>query len=682
MAKLDDLICQSINPFDVESLASGNFWQEQQNRALTVNSIHQEAVEKIEELLDTVIQNRYSQTVLLAGDSGSGKSYLLGRLKRTFNSKAFFAYIDPWADSDFIWRHILRQMVDSLLYKPEGEEEPQLLLWLKGLSAFREGGFAKWMMGERNLFIRNLETTFPAGTYNSKQFFGVLYDLTNSELYSLACQWLRGDDLDDDDLRKLKVKRAIDSENAAKGILGNFSRIATNNRPIVFCFDSLDSIPRLPQGNIDLQALFNVNTIFYNQYFKNFLVIISIIKSTWDENKRFIQPADLAPGRLHREVYLKPINKKQIEALWVMRLHSLHQQSKPKPISDIEPLSKEQINLRFPRGKTLPRMALSIGRELFQQYKDGLRRDTKPPIDRKAILLAEFELKWQDEFAKTKERIKKITFLSAPDLIRILQDALKALQVKELRTKFIRGKYSGYSLNYKNPHKQEKVGVVWTEDANFTSFFSVMNACQKALRQKQCQTLYLIRVGSVGTAKLKGNQIYRKIFTGSPHRHIRETLTSVHYLATYQELVKSARANELVLAGKTISVDELESLIRQTEILKKCKLLKDLGIFDSVVEDVKEREEIVEVADEKAQEIKTFLLNRLKTQNCMALAALQENAIARFGDLNKTTIKQQVKMLIEEDSAMIYNPTKPLEEQLIAWVPQGTTDSSGRFPPF
>src|SRR4028119_132867 len=161
MTPIEEIIKREVNPFDLLNLKPGNFWGEKQDSALTVESIHQEAIAEIEALLDLVATDHRSRTVLLLGDSGSGKSYLLGRLKRTLNPKAFFAYIGPWAESDHIWRHTLRYTVDSLMHVPEGQKESQLLLWLKSRSAFTDRSLIKKLLGERGLFINNFKATYP-----------------------------------------------------------------------------------------------------------------------------------------------------------------------------------------------------------------------------------------------------------------------------------------------------------------------------------------------------------------------------------------------------------------------------------------------------------------------------------------------------------------------------------------
>ncbi len=591
MTNINQIICQSDNPFDKE-LTTGNFWYEQPNNGLMVNSIHQGIIDKVQNILTNINKTKTSKTIIIAGDSGSGKSYLLGRIKRNLNQKAFFVYINPWPDSSFIWRHILRQTVDSLVCQPEGQKESQLLLWIKSLSAFRERGFVKWVLGERGLFMSNLRLTYPVGIYNAREFFGVLYDLTNPELYPLACDWLRGDDLEEEDLQKLRVKRSIDSEQVAKNILGNFGKIAVHTQPIVLCFDQLDNIPNLDNGFLDLQALFNVNSTIHNEYYKKILIIISTITDTWNRNKQQIQPADLA--RVNNLVSLKSINLEQAEALWAMRLHSLHSQAHTKPESNIYPLTREQLKTAFPGGKTLPRNALILGLKLFNEYQKKISKNEDVVVKQKKAqkdaanyvkdsfdkpnILKSFKAVWNKEYLKNQEQITTYNQIAEPELIKILREVLAAWNISAISPRLLSGKYNINSFSYRTSDNQ-KIGVVWTENINMTSFCSVMKACQQVITRKHCHNLYLIRAASVGNTKLKGNQIYRHIFNNSSHHHLKPSLNDIHYLTTYHQLVNSAKGNELLVLDKVISLEQLESLIRESGLISPCLLLQNLKII-------------------------------------------------------------------------------------------------------
>lgn len=686
MASIDEIIKREVNPFDLINLKPMNFWSEKQDATLTVESIHQEAIIEIEELLDLVATDHRSRTILLAGDSGSGKSYLLGRLQRTLKPKAFFAYIlCNWAESSNTWRHILRSTVDSLIQVPEGEQESQLILWLKSLSAFTKSNLKKrifndgiWQLlqSDRQKFIKHLKNTYKqTSIYNRDIFFGVLHDLINPELYDSACEWLRGDDLNEESMQALKVNICIDTEDKAKNVLANFGKIATETKPIILCFENLETLPKLADGFLDIQPLFDVNTTIHGEYLKNFLVIISVVTNTWKRHSDRIQQADKAG--IYRGIQLKYITLKQAEALWAYQLQPIHQQADSQINSPIFPLNRQVLEQSYPGGKTMPRNALVLGRNEYQKYKiftlgtSKTNDGTKPPIiinspqftDDNERIQPEFKLLWQKEYKKNQEKNSKISLISSTDLIRMLQETLVALQIQGIKLKLLNGKYASYSLSYQQPGKREPIGVVWTEDSNMTSFFHIMNACQKVIQQKICQSLYLIRIGGVGTAKLAGNQMYSQIFTGTKHIHIKPNLSSVHYLATYQSLMNSALSQELVVAGKTITLEKLQSLIRESEILHKCSLLQDLGIVAK-----QESEGNNENGKQDLRPVKEFLLNLVKTQGFMGVPTLIKEAGSQFNSVKQTDTQHLIDLLCQEKKVKIIDPKAKLQDQLISLV--------------
>jgi len=681
MAPIDQIIRQEINPFDPATFQTGNFWQERQDQAITVDSIHQSVITQIEGVLDQVAKDHYPRTLLLAGDSGSGKSYLLARLKRTLNPKAFFAYIEPWPDSDYIWRHILRQTVDSLMHVPEGKQDSQLLLWLNSLPAFKKSSLMKQLLGEQKKFISDLTASYPSGIYNPREFFKVLYHLTNPELQPLACYWLRGDELDEDDLKELGVKRLIDTEDAAQKVLANFGRISASSQPIVLCFDQLDNIPRFPDGSLDLQALFNVNSSIHTRYPQNLLVIISIITSTWRENKDRIQPADITEGRVIGALSLKPITLEQAEALWATRLYPLHQQAEPQPNSPIYPLTWQALEDKFPRGKTNPRYALRLGRQLFQEYKAGLVPDVpitklepetpspQPPTS-PTDPLAAFDLVWRKEFKKTQQKIDRIPKLGSPELIQMLQEVLAALQVEGIEPRLLqKTKYSIYSFSYQPSDSSERIGIVWSEEANLRSFSYLMKACEKALKQKLCDSLILIRAAQLGQSNNAGYRLFKRIFTGSPHRHIIPTLNSVHYLATYHSLVNAALGGDLVVGDLTPNLKELEVFIRDSQILYNCSLLKELGIVpaDTDTENGRGKDNGDDL--KKLREAKNYLVTLVRNDGMMlGRKTLLENANREYSQFNESQLNPLIEELCQENKLQIPNLNEKLEKQVVCLV--------------
>ena len=666
MPSIEQLVRQNINPFDPTTFRPGNFWKETQDENKEVSSIHQEVLDSVDKTLDLLLRDRKTRTLMLLGDAGSGKSYLLGRLKRRLNDKACFAYVGPWPDSQFIWRHVLRQTVDSLLEVPEGQSEPQLIRWLQGLNVLKQQGLAKRIRGDRSVFVGDMRASFPSGLYRPKDFFGVLYELLDPRTRMVASDWLRGEDLDEEDLKALKVKRSIDSEDAAQRMLGNLGKIADSTQPIVICFDNLDNIPKKANGKPDLQALFDVNSTIHNEKLNNFLILVSIITSNWRENRGVIAHADR--DRIDRELSLRLITLDQAEAIWASRLQPLHSQASSKPSSQIAPLTRQWLDQKYPGGKVAPREALILAEELIRIFK----KEGKLPDPEKHDLsfgeqgrasdaesLASFQLAWQKEFKETRQQVSRIAQFSSPELIRRLQEALEALSVSDIRLGVLPSpRYRSYSLGYQ---QAKRVGVTWAEDASLTTFVNVMKACQKVLEQGQRDRLYLVRAAGLGTQKNKCFQIFQMVFDGKEHVHIKTDLASVQYLETYHRLVNAAAGRELVIASQTPDIPQLQKLVRESGVLEGCALLQKLGTVKASP-----------IPDSKLGEIEAaqkYVLNLMKTQQMMGLQAVMDSTREHVSELSHEDLEGVIQSLCEAGKVTMLDPHAKPADQLLCWVP-------------
>ncbi|NER36405.1 MAG: ATP-binding protein [Oscillatoria sp. SIO1A7] len=692
MLTIDRIIKREPNPFDAETFWSGNFWQEEQDPELTVESIHREAIEELHHSIACVAQDHRTRTLLLEGETGSGKTYLLGRLKRILNRNVFFAYIEPFTDSDYIWRHILRYTVDSLLEIPAGHKESQLLLWLKGLWAYKHRGLLDWLRGERQMFVRNIRAIYPAGIYNATEFFGALYDLTNPKLSRLACEWLRGDDLDEEQLKALRVQHSIDTEDAAQKILANIGRISAETQPIILCFDQLDNIARLSDGSIDLQSLFSVNSVIHNQKLKNFVIILSIITDTWRRNAHRIQPTD--KDRIDSSIMLGQINLDEAENLWESRLSGLHEKADTSLYGPSYPLSREMLEEKFPGGKTRPRNTLILGRQLYQEYKLRLLEDgegnnngsnnIEPAVleaelitdDRLSELgraeqlaeqngkssgdsIAAFKLVWLRKFQQTAAKISRIRQYSSPEMASMLAEVLAAMQAREIQQRFLPSRiYSSYSVSYEPPGDSNRVGVVWTEDVNLVKFCNLVKACSEAVEQELCQTLVLIRSVGTGKSNNQGYKLYSQLFAGNPHYHIVPDLTSIHYLATYHSLVNDTYSGDLVVGEQVPNLQELETWSREAGVFQHCSLLEDLGLIQPPPP-LEENEALM-------REVEDFLVSRAINQQCIARQRLVSEAIAQFSEASNVQVDSLLSQLCEQNGNIkIIDPNAKLEEQLV-----------------
>ena len=880
MATLEEVIQREVNPFDSWTFRTGNFWTENDRSAIeTVESIHKEEIEEITEILNLVAKDHRTRTILLAGDSGCGKSYSLGRLKKNLNSQAFFAYIEPAPSSDCTWQHTLRYTVDSLLHIPEGEKESQLILWLKSLYAFNVDNLKKKLLGQKRNFIQEMRATYPTGIYQPRDFFAVLYELTDQNNYFLACDWLRGDNLDRDDLKALGVNNVIDSEQAARGILGNFGRISRSTLPIVLCFDQVELAPRLPDGTFDIGWAFKINTALHNSYLKNFLVILSVVKTQFIANQKNIIQSDFA--RIDKQILLKRISLEQVEALWASRLSFLHSQVDNKPESAIAPLDKERLEKKYPGGKANLRDSLNFGGKLFLEYKLGRSHDIEedkrqetevrsklspqdsipgdrqllnidsvevlnpkvikaksltshppieedkkqetevtsklsprdsipgdrqllntdsvevlnpkiikaksltsyPPIeedkrqetevtsklssrdsisgDRKPLntdsvevlnpkitqaksftsypsieedkkqetgigkklseeeftspdkktlntdsvevlnskvtqaksftshppnqpstfpqkedndsqqILAAFKLLWSKELNKTQENITRIRKFSSQELIEMLRQVMNALQVEQIKPRFLSGRNASYSFSYQLPDKTEKFGILWNEEPNLNSFAAAMKACHKVIEENPEHSLILIRAEKLGNNNNRCFKLFKEIFKSSTHRHIMPDLNSVHYLKNYQRLANNARAGDLVVGFETPNLQELQALVRVSKVLHECSLLQDLDIVYSP-DDYSETGDNYQGRsnNNNFNEAKELLLSIVTHQHFLGRQILIEQAKSQFPNIDNSQFDQLIQELCQENKIKILDSKAKQKEQLICLVPR------------
>ncbi|MTJ14511.1 ATP-binding protein [Anabaena sp. UHCC 0187] len=661
MASFAAIVLRNPNPFDQINLIN--------EKELVVDYIYQEAFIKIDRKFNEVIKNNCTSTVLINGEDGSNKSYLLSRLNQHFHYKALFVYIPPFRVREVIWQHILRYTVDSLMAISNNQKESQLLQWLSNLKPDIKYDVFDFLRSDRKKFINKLKDLYKGvKIYDDDTFFSILYDLTNSELYPLACEYLRGDDLSQESLEALGIEKSIKTETVARETLVNLSRIVGNHQPIVLYFDQLTSIGKLPNGTLDFPALFTVNTKIREENI-NLLMLFNINNHTWQDNETKISQLD--KHNIDETVFLKDISLAKTELLLESRLKLLHNQEILQIPSPIYPLNRQILEREFPQGKTNPRDLFIYARDTLEAYKKWLtkggekgdfvfpqRHENK---DYNYLKLAShLQIKWHEEFAKTQQSITKMRQLSSPELMKSLEEILMVLQVDEImNTLFIGSKYSSYSLSYKLINKSAILGLVWMEDPHLTSFLHIMEACQKTLKKNQSLKLYLIRAESLGNEDDEGYKIYRKIFMNSFHYHIIPDLTSIHYLATYNNLVQSACEGDLVIAGKVIDLKNLRYLMSKSNILNSCVLLQKLGLVNNNDDDDQRN------SNQLLKEYQNYIFYLVKSQICLSTQVIIQKTNYCFPELSESKIEALIQQLCWEKKLRIIDPKAPLESQLV-----------------
>jgi hypothetical protein len=670
LSPLDRAIIVNLNPFDPIGLKSGNFWLDTQH-ITTVKSIHQAEIDQIQNILNHIKQDHVTRTILLTGDSGNGKSYLLKRLRDQFNDQAFFTYIEPCPSNDFIWRHTLRKTVESLMAKPAEQEESQLILWLESSSTFKQKGFWETFFGQvghKKDFVNKMKKSYPGGIYQPNFFFSVLYELVNphADNYDLACQWLRGDELDEEDIKVLGVNKLINNEVAAQGILENFGRISDATKPIVLCFDQVELAPKLPDGTYDLSGIFQVNTHFHNSYLTNFLIVISILNDFWKKYKMKMNESD--HSRIEKNIELKQISLEQVKALWASRLAFIHEKLETKSTSPIAPLDQQWaiLETNYPGGKAIIRNSLQLGYKLYEEYRGKIKDESESGDEDN--LLTPFKLIWAEELKKTKENVKKIMQFSEPELVDMIAQSLEVFPVQNpvqnIKRHFLTGANGNRSLGFQ--HQGKYWGVLWSEGAA-NGFTTAMKVCKTALDKQHCQAMVLIREKSLAKSG-QGVKLYQQIFKDNPpNYHLIPTIEDIHYLRTYQKIANDTRSGDLVVRDKTINLAILHELIGKSEVLGKCSLLRRL-LLGSESKPEKPEDGLVDDSDRK---IKEFLVNLVIENKLIGKQALIDHVGEHFSDCDESKVKSIVDECCQDETIPIelLNPESKLNDQIICYIP-------------
>ena len=122
-------------------------------------------------------------------------------------------------------------------------------------------------------------------------------------------------------------------------------------------------------------------------------------------------------------------------------------------------------------------------------------------------------------------------------------------------------------------------------------------------------------------------------------------------------------ANELVLASKTITLQELQTLVRECNLLHKCTLLQDLKIVSKTSEEKGNGHDKHDL-----QPVTNFMFDLVKTQSFMGVTTLIKETKVHFPLVKESEIQQLIRELCQEQKVEIFDPKAKLQDQLICLV--------------
>jgi GTPase SAR1 family protein len=305
--------------------------------AVDVASIHQAPFQQCLRALDSAGRGN-SDSILIFGPAGSGKTHLLARLQEhlvaTANAapdgtlRCVFVSVKLQTNAQLIWQHVRRRLTSDLLRKQQGLTQLQRLVAHQVAAQLGEPP-KRWVRALRVLTGTNGESVtdylqqVAQRLELSRGLCIALDHLVHNRFIMDATAWLCGDSLPESALGRLGLgaEEQEDREEAARQVVTALCRLAGETLPIVFCFDQIEA---LQQGSDDRDSLFRFGRMAadLSEADRNVLLISCVQSAFVDLLNASVRDADRDRIFKRRSV-LEPLTREQVEALIVHRLDSV-----------------------------------------------------------------------------------------------------------------------------------------------------------------------------------------------------------------------------------------------------------------------------------------------------------------------------------------------------------------------
>jgi hypothetical protein len=382
-----------------------NVVQDAWQSPVDITDIHASAFEACKEGIASAARG-VSDSLLIYGAAGSGKTHVLARLQRHLTETArsapdsvlpcIFSFVRLQTSPQLLWQHVRRRLATDLMRREQG------LTQLQRLVAHQLGSVAGHTARAGILTLRVLRAEDEEALLRHLQVLGTKLDLPRNVSVVLeqlifnrnvrdASAWLAGDSLPESALAELGVGADLEEEReeAARQVVTALCRLAGATLPLVFCFDQVESLQRTAN---DEEALFRFGRMAADLHDAdaNVFLITCLQVSFLDQFKRAVRAPD--HDRIaRRTVVLQPLNRGQLERLVRSRLDGLPELAAlrsahssafyPLPASFIEELASDAASC-------VPRRVLALCASAFEDAQHG---HTIPAPTTAEFLANEFE---------------------------------------------------------------------------------------------------------------------------------------------------------------------------------------------------------------------------------------------------------------------------------------------------
>jgi hypothetical protein len=507
------------NPFG-ES-AFGSPWNENRTDVLT---IHKDAFRAIMAELDQVRWGGKG-SIVITGEPGSGKTHLLGRIRRKIGKDVSYIYVRCNASAVTLWQHVRASIAGDLLKQEDGE------------------------FSRLQLILR--QSPDRLDKLSGRGLHRVLKCYSEGRHVHAAAAWLRGEALPPSDLDALgfKTTQEPDEDDRSRE---DEARIVVNGLldflfpdPVVLCFDQVEALETYRGDEQGFHAMSTLISEIVDTH--SHLLLVSCIVSAFEDL------FDRLPNQANRQrwlqgkVTLRPIEWREALALVRERLDSapdLVPLRLQHPEDPLYPLNQEDLKPLFEQtGLCLPRTLIQRCKLLFQNVfwdeRDETDNEQTPRLSRQDFL--------QEVYTKNVSEARGVIARLGGD--KTLNESLPWLLQNSNYTPLgpdpERSQYA--NLAFRGEAGEFAVSLCYCRGNELTGRLKKIDRFWKPEKTK----LYIVRDASV-----KPGARGAELLTALRERGANEVLPLPEALAALQairDMIASARAGDLRQDGEMIS---------------------------------------------------------------------------------------------------------------------------------
>ncbi len=408
--------------------------------------------------------------LLIHGQPGSGKTHLIGRLRRRLiddctqptwqQLSQAFAYVRLNTNPSSLARHV-RRCVASDLLRAGGNVPCQLeRMVISRLMEVAQGDgdmslWREFLLDDRPDDLEGLLEELRFRENLTPSFTRVLGFLFQRQHRLDITNWLRGDPLTESAWQRLDLAPDTsdeDPELPAQRMLIDFMRLAGANVPLVLCFDQIEALQTTPD---DREAFYRFGNLLMELADSDpNVVLISCLQSS-----RYELLQEAVSGAAHDRISsrarlaLDPLNLDQASQLLIRRLAPLAE-ARPAGQSPLWPFAKGDLeDMVGPRGCS-PRELIERAAQRFEALRTGAVTTVPPSVEHW------FEEEWErreehSQQSNTPEATAEILTDGIPRLLSVIAPDWK-----------VASNWQGVAIDYilTAPREEARVGIKICEE--------------------------------------------------------------------------------------------------------------------------------------------------------------------------------------------------------------------------